>query len=55
MNQQDLLFLVLILITLSTLTIIIVQFVRSRRRGGSDDSRGSGNWWEGPWDDDRKS
>jgi hypothetical protein len=53
MNQSDLLFLVMILIGLSTLTVIIVQFVRSRRRGSGDDNR-SGNWWEGPWDDDRK-
>lgn len=52
MTQNDLLFLVLILIGLSSLTIIIVQFVRSRRRGGG--SRGGGNWWEGPWDDDRR-
>lgn len=54
MSQNDLLFLVLILIGLSSLTIIIVQFVRSRRRGDRDDGRG-GNWWERPWDDDRKS
>lgn len=54
MTQSDLLFLVMILIVLSSLTIIIWQFVRSRRRGGRDDERGSGNWWEGPWDDDRK-
>ncbi|MGO1919912.1 MAG: hypothetical protein ACTH07_00920 [Microbacterium sp.] len=53
MNQSDLWFLVMILIGLSTLTIIIWQFVRSRRRGPGDDDRG-GNWWEGPWDDDRK-
>ena len=33
MNQSDLWFLVMILIGLSTLTIIIWQFVRSRRRG----------------------
>ena len=49
MDQSDWLFLILILIGLSTLTIIIVQFVRARR--GHDDG---GNWWEGPWDDDRK-
>ncbi|MGM7698353.1 hypothetical protein [Microbacterium sp. A84] len=47
MTQQDLLFLVMILIGVSSLTIIIVQFVRSRRRGPDDDTR-SGNWWEGP-------
>ncbi|WP_194420776.1 hypothetical protein [Microbacterium abyssi] len=53
MNQSDLLFLVMILIGLSTLTIIIWQFVGSRRRGGRGDDR-SGNWWEGPWDDDKR-
>ena len=36
MNQQDVLFLVMILIVLSTMTVIVVQFVRSRRRGGDD-------------------
>ncbi|WP_168429396.1 hypothetical protein [Microbacterium sp. K24] len=50
MNQSDVLFLVVFLILLSTLTVIIVQFVRSRR-GGPDEGRG-GNWWEGPWDED---
>jgi hypothetical protein len=56
MNQSDLLFLVMFLIGLATLTVIVVQWVRSRRRGrgdGDGDGR-SGNWWEGPWDDDRK-
>lgn len=52
MSQNDLLFLVLILIGLSSITLIVVQFVRSRRRG--DDDTRPGNWWEGPWDDDRK-
>lgn len=51
MNQSDLLFLVLILIGLSSLVIVIVQIVRSRR---GRDSGGPGNWWEGPWDEDRK-
>ncbi|WP_426187414.1 hypothetical protein [Microbacterium sp. TWP3-1-2b2] len=55
MNQSDVLFLVMILIAVSTLTVIIVQFVRSRRRNDSGDDGRSGNWWEGPWDDDRKS
>ncbi|MFJ6429009.1 hypothetical protein [Microbacterium maritypicum] len=51
MNQNDLLFLVVFLILLSSLTVFIVQFVRSRRgRGGADDGRAG--WWEGPWDDD---
>lgn len=51
MSQSDVLFLVMIVIGLSTLTLFIVQFIRSRRRG--DDDR-SGNWWEGPWNDDRR-
>jgi hypothetical protein len=51
-NQNDMLFLVLILMGLSSLTLLIVQFARSRR-GGSGDGR-QGNWWEGPWDEDRK-
>ena len=50
MNQSDLLFLVLILITLTSLVVFVVQFVRSRRRGGEADGRAG--WWEGPWDDD---
>ncbi|WP_200872854.1 hypothetical protein [Microbacterium sp. CH12i] len=54
MNQNDMLFLVLILIGLSSLTIIVVQFVRSRRRGGRDEHGHSGNWWEGPWGDDKR-
>jgi hypothetical protein len=54
MTQQDLLFLVLILIGVSSLTLIIVQVVRSRRRG-PDEGDGRAGWWEGPWeDDDRK-
>lgn len=55
MNQSDLLFLVTFVILLSSLTVIIVQFVRSRRRNGSGDgSERGGNWWEGPWDEDDK-
>ncbi|MBP2376656.1 hypothetical protein JOF42_000151 [Microbacterium phyllosphaerae] len=50
MNQSDLLFLVVILILLSTLTVFVVQFWRSRRGGGEGDGRAG--WWEGPWDDD---
>lgn len=53
MTERDVLFLVMILIGLTTLTVFIVQFIRSRRRGGDDNGR-SGNWWEGPWDDDRR-
>jgi hypothetical protein len=52
-NERDLLFLVLILITGSTLTIFIVQFVRSRRRRGDGEEPRTG-WWEGPWDDDKR-
>jgi heme/copper-type cytochrome/quinol oxidase subunit 2 len=51
MTERDMMFLVMILIVVSTLTVIIWQFVRSRRRRGEGDR---GNWWEGPWDDDRK-
>ncbi|MCE7482895.1 hypothetical protein LZG07_13305 [Microbacterium profundi] len=54
MDQRDLLFIVMILIGVSTLTVIIVQWVRSRRRRGPGDEERSGNWWEGPWGDDRK-
>lgn len=50
MNQSDLMFLVMFVILLSMLTVFVVQFVRSRRGKGDR----SGNWWEGPWDDDRK-
>lgn len=52
MDQRDLMFLVMLLIALTTLTVVIVQLVRSRRRkpGEKDPT----NWWEGPWDGDRK-
>ncbi|MGO2745687.1 hypothetical protein [Microbacterium sp.] len=53
MTQNDMMFLVFILIGLSALTVIVWQFVRSRRGGKGDDGR-SGNWWEGPWDDDKR-
>jgi len=49
MDQRDLLFLVLIGIGIAALTIVVVRIVRARR--GHDDG---GNWWEGPWDDDRR-
>ncbi len=54
MNQSDLLFLAVFLILLSTLTVFLVQFVRSRRRGGGDGG-GRAGWWEGPWDDDDRT
>lgn len=54
MTQSDVLFLVVFLILLTSLITIIVQFVRSRRRGGTDEGRG-GNWWEGPWDEDDRT
>ncbi|KJL22243.1 hypothetical protein RN51_02123 [Microbacterium oxydans] len=51
MNQSDLLFLVMFVILLSTLTVFVVQFIRSRRRRGPGEDERAG-WWEGPWDDD---
>lgn len=46
MNQSDMLFLVLILIGLSSLTLVVVQLLKRPKR----DDRG--DWYEGPWDDD---
>lgn len=46
MNQSDLLFLVMITIGLTTLTIVIYQLLRSRNKDNG------GEWYEGPWDDD---
>lgn len=46
MTQQDMLFLVFALIILSSLTLVVVQLLKPRRR----DERGE--WYEGPWDDD---
>ena len=53
MNQSDLLFLTIIAIMSTSLIVLVVQFVRSRRRG-PDGGEGDGRagWWEGPWDDD---
>jgi len=51
MSERDIFFIVMIAISASALTAFIVQLVRSRRRG--DDDR-SGNWWEGPWDEDKR-
>ncbi|MFC4137927.1 MULTISPECIES: hypothetical protein [unclassified Microbacterium] len=48
MNQQDLLFLVMITIGLATLAVFAVQLLRRPKR---DDK---GAWYEGPWDDDDK-
>ncbi|MFE6734868.1 hypothetical protein [Microbacterium sp. NPDC057650] len=48
MNQQDLLFLVMIGIGLSAATVFAVQLLR---RPKHDDK---GTWYEGPWDDDDK-
>ncbi|MFK4762983.1 hypothetical protein ACI3KS_18810 [Microbacterium sp. ZW T5_45] len=52
MNQSDLMFLVAFVILLTSLTLIIVQFVRSRRGRGEGDDGGRAGSWEGPWDDD---
>lgn len=35
--EQNLLYLTSIVILLGTLTVFVVQYVRSRRRGGKDD------------------
>lgn len=48
MSQQDLLFLVMIGIGLSAVTVFAVQLLRKPKR---DDK---GAWYEGPWDDDDK-
>jgi len=48
MTQQDLLFLVLVVISLSALTLLTIQLLRPRGR----DNRGE--WYEGPWDDDER-
>lgn len=53
MNQSDLLFLTVIAIMSTSLIVLVVQFVRSRRRGpGGNEGDGRAGWWEGPWDDD---
>lgn len=53
MSAGDLMFPVLILMGLTSLTVIIVQLVRGRRGRGSDDGRAG--WWEGPWEDDDRT
>lgn len=53
MNQSDLLFLTIIAIMSTSLVVLVVQFVRSRRRGpGAGEGDGRAGWWEGPWEDD---
>lgn len=47
MSQQDIFFLVMVLIGLSTLTLFVAQLFRSRKK----DDRGA--WYEGPWDGDQ--
>ncbi|BDZ40213.1 hypothetical protein [Microbacterium suwonense] len=46
MTQQDTLFLVMVVIGLSALTLLTIQLLKPRKR----DNRGE--WYEGPWDDD---
>jgi hypothetical protein len=50
MSQGDLLFLVVTLILVTTITITVVNLVRGRRGGDAGDGRAG--WWEGPWEDD---
>ncbi|MDQ4213420.1 hypothetical protein [Microbacterium capsulatum] len=49
-GDNQLLLVVLLLISLAALTVWIVQFFRGRRGRGD----GHGPWWEGPWDEDDK-
>ncbi|WP_460796148.1 hypothetical protein [Microbacterium sp. GXF0217] len=46
MNQSDMLFIVLILIGISSLTLVAAQLLKRPKR----DDRG--DWYKGPWDDD---
>jgi len=46
MTQQDVLFLVAVVIILTVLTLVTIQLLKPRRRDGR------GEWYEGPWDDE---
>lgn len=46
MTQQDTLFLVMVIIGLSGLTLLTVQLLKRPKRDKK------GEWYEGPWDDD---
>lgn len=46
MTQQDTLFMVMVIIGLSTLILLMIQLLKRPRR----DNRG--DWYEGPWEDD---
>ncbi|MFC7787645.1 hypothetical protein ACU045_01575 [Microbacterium sp. MAHUQ-60] len=46
MTQQDMLFVVAVVIILTVLTLVTIQLLKPRRR----DQRGE--WYEGPWDDE---
>ncbi|MFD5226134.1 hypothetical protein ACFWHT_10995 [Microbacterium sp. NPDC058342] len=46
MTQQDILFMAMAGIGLASLTLVVIQLLKPRRR----DNRGE--WYEGPWDDD---
>ncbi|MDQ0614889.1 hypothetical protein QF046_002530 [Microbacterium sp. W4I4] len=48
MTQQDVLFLVAVVIILTVLTLIVMQLLKPRKR----DDRGE--WYEGPWDDENR-
>ena len=48
MTQQDMLFLVAVVIILTVLSLITVQLLKPRKR----DNRGE--WYEGPWDEDNR-
>ncbi|HTN55282.1 MAG TPA: hypothetical protein VLZ82_03790 [Microbacterium sp.] len=48
MTQQDVLFMVAVVIILTVLTLVTIQLLKPRRR----DHRGE--WYEGPWDDENR-
>ncbi|GAA2869453.1 MAG TPA: hypothetical protein VN041_06180 [Microbacterium sp.] len=46
MTQQDMLFLVMLVIGLTGLTVLTLQLLKRPKRDQK------GEWYEGPWDDD---
>jgi hypothetical protein len=48
MTQQDVLFLVAVVITLTVLTLVVMQLLKPRKRDNK------GEWYEGPRDGDER-